>query len=100
MCVVKYLMLGMGYYALFWLPSIARIVEWRDRRMKQLLLVVFVTFPTIISFAASAWSPLDGFEHDIESMQQCSSIVAASEADQDGNKKGEAEEEEEEPDCD
>ena len=71
--------------------------------MKQLLLVVFVTFQTIISSAALAWSPLDSFEYAIESMQQCYPVVAGSEEDQDDNKKGEEEEEEEEeeePDCD
>ena len=69
--------------------------------MKQLLLVVFVTFQTIISSAALAWSPLDSFEYVIESKQQCYSVVADSEEDQDSNKKEEEEEEEEEePDCD
>jgi hypothetical protein len=68
-------------------------------KMKQLLLVVFVAFQTIISSAALAWSPLDSFEYSIESMQQCSPVVAGSEEDQDDPKKGE-EEEEEEPDCD
>jgi hypothetical protein len=68
--------------------------------MKQLLLVVFVTFQTIISSAALAWSPLDSFEYAIESMQQCYPVVAGSEEDQDGTEKGEEEEEEEEPDCD
>jgi hypothetical protein len=67
--------------------------------MKQLLLIVFVTFQTIISSAALAWSPLDSFEYAIESMQQCPTVAAGSEEDQDGKKKGE-EEEEEEPDCD
>ena len=68
--------------------------------MKQLLMVVFITFQSIISSAALAWSPLDSFEYAIESMQQCYSVVAGSEEDQDGTKKGEDEEEEEEPDCD
>ena len=67
--------------------------------MKQLLLVVFVTFQTIISSAALAWSPLDSFEYALEPMQQCHLVVAGSEEDQDGKEKGE-EEEEEEPDCD
>ena len=66
--------------------------------MKQLLLVVFVIFQTIISSTALAWSPLDSFEYAIDSMQQCYTVVAASEEDQDSEKKGE--EEEEEPDCD
>jgi hypothetical protein len=69
-------------------------------KMKQLLLVVFVTFQTIISSAALAWSPLDSFEYALESMQQCYPVVAASEEDQDDQQKGEEEEEEEEPDCD
>jgi DNA-binding transcriptional regulator of glucitol operon len=69
-------------------------------KMKQLLLVVFVTFQMIISSAALAWSPLDSFEYALESMQQCHTVVAGSEEDQDGKKKGEEEEEEEEPDCD
>ena len=68
--------------------------------MKQLILVLFVTLQTIISSAALAWSPLDSFEHAIESMQQCYMVTAGSEEDQDDNKKGEEEEEEEEPDCD
>jgi hypothetical protein len=67
--------------------------------MKQLLLVVFVTFQSIIFSAALAWSPLDSFEYAIESMQQCYVVTAASEEDQNSDKKGE-EEEEEEPDCD
>ena len=69
-------------------------------KMKQLLLVVFVTFQTIISSAALAWSPLDSFEHAIDSMQQCYMVTAGSEEDQNSKKKGEEEEEEEEPDCD
>jgi hypothetical protein len=68
-------------------------------KMKQLLLVVFVTFQTINSSAALAWSPLDSFEYAIESMQQCYPVVAGSEENQDDQKK-EEEEEEEEPDCD
>jgi len=68
--------------------------------MKQLILVLFVTLQTIISSAALAWSPLDSFEHALESMQQCYMVTAGSEEDQDDNKKGEEEEEEEEPDCD
>jgi hypothetical protein len=66
--------------------------------MKQLLIVVFFTFQMIISTATLAWSPLDSLEYAIESMQQCYTVVAVSEEDQDGQKKGE--EEEEEPDCD
>ena len=70
--------------------------------MKQLLLVVFVTFQTIISSVVLAWSPLDSGENAVESVQQCYPVVAGSEADQDSNNKGEEEEEEEEeePDCD
>jgi len=67
--------------------------------MKHLLLVVFFTFQTFISSAALAWSPLDSFEHALESMQQCYMVTAGSEEDQSSKKKGE-EEEEEEPDCD
>jgi len=66
--------------------------------MKHLLLVVFFTFQTFISSAALAWSPLDSFEHALESMQQCYMVTAGSEEDQSSKKKGE--EEEEEPDCD
>ena len=64
--------------------------------MKQLLLVVFVTFQMIISATALAWSPLDSVENAIDSMQQCYTLVAGSDEDQ----KTEGEEEEEEPDCD
>lgn len=67
-------------------------------KMKHLLLVVFFTFQTFISSAALAWSPLDSFEHALESMQQCYMVTAGSEEDQSSKKKGE--EEEEEPDCD
>lgn len=65
--------------------------------MKQLILMLFVAFQTIFSSVAQAWSPLDEFRYAIEPTQYCVSIVAGSEADQEGEKK---EEEEEEPDCD
>ena len=65
--------------------------------MKQLILVLFVAFQTILSSVAHAWSPLDEFRSAVESKQYCVSIVASSETDQEGN---EEEEEEEEPDCD
>ncbi len=67
--------------------------------MKPRLLVVFVIFETIASFAAFAWSPVDSHGDTIESMPQCNMIAAGSEEEQ----KGEGEEEdddEEEPDCD
>jgi hypothetical protein len=67
--------------------------------MKHLILVLFVTFQTIFCSVAQAWSPLDEFRSAVESTQYCISIVAGSETDQEGKKKGEGEEEEE-PDCD
>lgn len=68
--------------------------------MKQLILVLFVAFQTILSSVAQAWSPLDEFRSAVESTQYCVSIVAGSETDQEGEKNEEGEEEEEEPDCD
>ena len=68
--------------------------------MKQLILVLFVAFQTILSSVAQAWSPLDEFRSAVESTQYCVSIVAGSETDQGGEKNEEGEEEEEEPDCD
>lgn len=65
--------------------------------MKRLVLVLFVAFQTIFSSAVQAWSPLDEFRPAIEARQHCTSIVAGSEEDQEGEKN---EEEEEEPDCD
>ncbi len=67
--------------------------------MKFIILTFFITLQAIISSAALAWSPLDSYESAVESMQQCYSVVAGSDEDQDGKKKEEAEEEEE-PDCD
>ena len=67
--------------------------------MKHLILVLFVAFQTIFCSVAQAWSPLDEFRSAVESAQYCASIVAGSEADQEGEKKAEGEEEEE-PDCD
>ena len=66
--------------------------------MKHLILVLFVTFQTIISSAALAWSPLEGAASAVEKMQRCYFTVASSEQDQEGEKK--AGEEEEEPECD
>ena len=69
--------------------------------MKFIILTFFITLQTIISSAAVAWSPLDSYESAVESMQQCYSVVAGSDEDQDGKKnEEEEEEEEEEPDCD
>ena len=71
--------------------------------MKFIILTFFITLQAIISSAAMAWSPLDSYESAVESMQQCYSVVAGSDEDQDGTKNEEAEEEEEEeeePDCD
>lgn len=69
--------------------------------MKHLILVLFVTFQTIVSSTALAWSPLEGVESAVEKMQHCYFTVASSEQDQEGEKKeGEEGEEEEEPDCD
>jgi hypothetical protein len=67
--------------------------------MKHLILVLFVAFQTIFSSVAQAWSPLDEFRSVVEPTPYCVSIVAGSEADQEGEKKEEGEEEEE-PDCD
>jgi len=67
--------------------------------MKQLILVLFVVFQTLLSSVALAWSPLDEFRSAVESTQYCVSIVASSEADQEGENEEEGEEEEE-PDCD
>ena len=64
--------------------------------MKQLILVLFVAFQTILFSVAQAWTPLDEIRSAVESTQYCVSIVAGSETDQEGSK----EEEEEEPDCD
>ncbi|MDH3219328.1 MAG: hypothetical protein OEO19_07340 [Gammaproteobacteria bacterium] len=64
--------------------------------MKTLILVLVVSFPTIISSAALAWSPLDGYEVVIEKFEHCNVAVAGSEESQEGKKK---EETEEEPDC-
>jgi hypothetical protein len=68
-------------------------------KMKFIILTFFITLQAIISSAAMAWSPLDSYQSAVESMQQCYSLVAGSDEDQDG-KKNEEEEEEEEPDCD
>jgi hypothetical protein len=65
--------------------------------MKFIILTFFITLQAIISSAAMAWSPLDSYQSAVESMQQCYSVVAGSDEDQDGKKE---EEEEEEPDCD
>lgn len=64
--------------------------------MKHLILVFFVTCQMIISSAALAWSPLDGVEDAIDSMQNCLFTTVSSESQEAGEK---AEEEEEEPDC-
>ena len=64
--------------------------------MKHLILVVFITCQLIISSAALAWSPLDGVEDAIDSMQNCLVTTANSEESSEGGKE---EEEEEEPDC-
>jgi len=70
--------------------------------MKHLILVLFVAFQTIFSSVAQAWSPLDEFRSAVEPTRYCVSIVAGSEADQEGEKKEDEDEdeEEEEPDCD
>ena len=67
--------------------------------MKFIILTFFITLQAIISSAAMAWSPLDSYQSAVESMQQCYSVVAGSDENQDG-KKAEEQEEEEEPDCD
>jgi hypothetical protein len=66
--------------------------------MKHLLMVLIVTFHTIVFSAAHAWSPLESIEAAVEKMQYCYVTVASSEQDQEGEKK--AGEEEEEPECD
>ncbi|NCF34770.1 MAG: hypothetical protein GWP56_00025 [Gammaproteobacteria bacterium] len=63
--------------------------------MKRLILVFFVTCQMIISSAALAWSPLDGVEEAIDSMQNCLFTTASSEQSQEAGEK----EQEEEPDC-
>ncbi|MCP4283547.1 MAG: hypothetical protein GY792_03720 [Gammaproteobacteria bacterium] len=68
--------------------------------MKPLLMVLFVTFQTIVFSAAHAWSPLEGVETAVEKMQHCYFTVAGNEDDQEGNKQEGEEEEEEEPECD
>jgi len=68
-------------------------------KMKQLILVLFVVFQTILFSVAQAWTPMDEFRSAVESTQYCVSIVAGSETDQEGENKEEGEEEEE-PDCD
>ena len=65
--------------------------------MKQLILVLFVAFQTILFSVAHAWSPLDEFRSAVESTPYCVSIAVVSETDQKGEGEGE---EEEEPDCD
>ena len=67
--------------------------------MKHFLRVLFVTLQAIIVSTAIAWSPLEPFESDVESMQHCYSMVAGSDADQEDSN-DEEDEDEEEPDCD
>jgi hypothetical protein len=66
--------------------------------MKFTILAFIAVFQVIISSTALAWSPLDSFESAVESMQQCTMVVAGSDENQEGE--NEEEEEEEEPDCD
>ena len=73
------------------------IIDWRDTAMKHLILVIFVTCQMIISSAALAWSPLDGAEDAIDSMQNCFFTTAS--GDQTQGAEGAKGEEEEEPDC-
>ena len=67
--------------------------------MKRLLLVIFVSFQTIIFSAALAWSPLDVLEPAAQSTRLCYSTIAASEQEQE-DQNNNKDEEEEEPDCD
>jgi len=91
-------MIDMGCPNYFCLSIAIPIIDWRDERMKQLILVIFITLQTIISSAALAWSPLDGVESAVEKMRHCYFVAASSEENQEGeNKEGE---EEEEPECD
>lgn len=70
-------------------------------KLKQLTLLLFVAFQTIISSASLAWSPLEGVDSVVEKMQHCYFTTASSGGDQEGKKKKEEEgEEEEEPECD
>ena len=65
--------------------------------MKHLILVFFVTCHMIVSSAALAWSPLDGANDAIDSVQNCLFTTASSDQTQETEaKEGE---EEEEPDC-
>ena len=69
--------------------------------MKRLLLVILVSFNTIIVSTASAWSPLDVFESAAETTRYCYSVTAGSEQEQEEqNDNNEDEAEEDEPDCD
>jgi hypothetical protein len=69
--------------------------------MKFTILAFIAVFQVIISSTALAWSPLDSFESAIESRQQCYSVIADSDDNQEGEQEEEEEEEEEEePDCD
>jgi hypothetical protein len=91
-------MIDMGCPDNFCLPIAIPIIDLRDERMKQLILVFFIALQTIVSSAVLAWSPLDGVESAVEKMQHCYFVVASSEQGQEGEKK-EAEQEEE-PECD
>jgi hypothetical protein len=88
----------MGCPNYFCLPIAIPIFDWRDERMKHLILVIFITLQTIISSAALAWSPLDGVESTVEKMRHCYFVTASSEENQEGEKK--EGEKEEEPECD
>ena len=68
--------------------------------MKWLLLVILVSFNTIIVSTALAWSPLDVFESAAETTRHCYSVTAGSEQKQEEQNDNNDEEEEEEPDCD
>jgi hypothetical protein len=69
--------------------------------MKQILLIILVTFQTIVFSAAQAWSPLDSVKSFTASSWYCDSVIAGSEESQEGDKKKKKEAEgEEEPDCD
>lgn len=91
-------MIGIGCPDKFCFPIANPNMDWRDERMKHLILVFFITLQTIVSSAALAWSPLDGVESAVEKMQHCYFVVASSEQDQEG--KNNEDEEEEEPECD
>ena len=68
--------------------------------MKQLVMLIFFAFQTIVYSTAHAWSPIDEFRSSVETMQHCYWTTASSDDSQEGENKTVEEEGEEEPDCD